>query len=165
MPEYHSLGTFPHSFRGIDDSDLERLVGENIGNSIGHIDANVISSKEGLEETEARGHRTSTHISARGGTTSKRAARTFDEGSGGDETCSGLETFPGSGLSAQSCKIDNTLSFASTTRFSLGSIIRTCLFTNCQPRMNSAAKLVTTKNRDWTRSVPNCTCIVITPRW
>jgi hypothetical protein len=118
-----------------------------------------------MKQRPGAAHRTSTQISARGGTTVKRATRTLDEGSGGEETCSGLETFPESGRSAESCKIDTTLSFASTTRFSLGSIIRTCLFIKWQPRMHSAAKLVTTTNRDWTRIVPNCTCIVITPRW
>jgi hypothetical protein len=55
MPEYHPLGNFPRYFWGIDDSDLELLVGKNIGNSIGHIDARAISSSEGLEKTEARG--------------------------------------------------------------------------------------------------------------
>jgi hypothetical protein len=55
MPEYRSLGNFPRSFRGIDDSDLQRLFGENIDSFIGHIDAKAISSSEGLEETEARG--------------------------------------------------------------------------------------------------------------
>jgi hypothetical protein len=97
--------------------------------------------------------------------TVKRATRTLDERSGEEETCSGLKTFPESGRSAESCRIDTTMSFANTTRFSFRSIIRTCLFINWQPRMHSAAELVTTTNRDWTRRVPNCTVIVITPLW
>jgi hypothetical protein len=110
-------------------------------------------------------HRTSTHTSARGGTTVKRATQTLEEGRGGEETCSGLETFPVSGRSTESCRICTTLSFANTTRFSFGSLIRMCLFINWQPRMHSAAKLLTTTNRDLTRSVPSCTCIMITPLW